>query len=206
MEWLAKVFEFLKLPTKIIAFFAFISGLLLFIPEKIVKTLRLTDFINEFGKYFGIAFLISSIYLLFIFIPYFIKLLSAKYKNHKANKSFINSIEETLNGLSYPEKCLLREFVLQNKNVIEAPIENTEVVSLLNKGIIQYASNNVRSFIFGHFACIQINEKAKKYFTNDTYGLPNKEPTEADRRKVIQERPDFLTRLEYVNNLMNGLR
>ena len=206
MEWLAKLFEFLKLPTRIIAFFAFVSGLLLFIPAKFIETLKLSDFIQEYGKYFGIAFLISSIYLLFIFIPYIINLIITKFKNFKAKRKFINSIEETLNGLSYPEKCLLREFVLQNKHVIEAPIENTEVVSLLNKGLIQYASKNVRSFIFGNFICIQINDQAKKHFTNDTYGLPNKETTEQDRRKVMQERPDFLTRLEYVNNLMNGLR
>ena len=205
MEWLAKVFEFLKLPTRIIAFFAFVSGLLLIIPEKLIETLKLTDFINEYGNYFGISFLVSAIYLLFIFVPFLIGWLSTKYKNHKANKNFINSIEETLTGLSYPEKCLLREFLIQNKNVIEVPIENTEVVSLLNKGIIQYASSNVRSFIFGNFACIQINERAKKYFTHDTFGLPNREPTEEDQRKIKSERPDFLTRLEYVNNLMNRL-
>ena len=87
---------------------------------------------------------------------------------------FLSNIEEALTGLSHPEKCLLREFVLQNKHVIEAPIENTEVISLLNKGLIQYASKNIRSFIFGNFICIQINEQAKKHFTNDTYGLPNR--------------------------------
>jgi len=115
MEWLSKIFEFLKLPTKIIAFFAFIAGLLLFIPEKLSETLRLTEFIREFGKYFGIAFLISFIYLIFIFVPYLINLVITKFKNHKANQKFINSIEETLSGLSYPEKCLLRELYYKIK-------------------------------------------------------------------------------------------
>jgi len=165
MEWLTRIFEFLKLPTRIIAFSCLFSGLLFFIPKKIKDTLNLSAIVQEYGEYFGFAFLLSFVYLIFIFVSYII----AKYKKYKLNKKFEDGIEETLEGLLYPEKCLLREFVLQNKSVIEVPIGSTEVVSLFNKGIVEYASNNIRSFIFGDFVCIQINNKAKKYLTNGNY-------------------------------------
>jgi hypothetical protein len=203
MDWLSKIFEFLKLPVKIIAFIALISGILLLIPEQLIETLKLTDFIKEFGQYFGIAFLISSTYLMFIFFPFVFNNIMNRYKNAKTKRNFINRIEETLQNLTYPEKCLLREFIIQSKHVIEAPNENTEVISLLSKGVIQYASANVRSFIFGNYVSIKINDDAKKYFTNETYGLPNREPTKEDREKVKRERPDYLTNLNYINQLMN---
>lgn len=204
MDWITKIFDFLKLPTKIITYLACLSGLLLILPKQIIKILQLTDFINEYGKYFGIAFLVFSVYLLFIFIPYTYKKVSKMYKIKKSNKQFYNNVKIILQNLTYPEKCLLREFFLQQKDVIEVPINNTEVISLLNKGIIQYASKNVRSFVFGNFIYIQINMVAKDSFTIDTYGLPNEPTTVANRKKITQERPGFIKSLEMVNKLATG--
>ena len=41
MEMLAKVFEFLKLPLRFIAFFALMTGLLLFLPDGVIQKLAL---------------------------------------------------------------------------------------------------------------------------------------------------------------------
>ena len=56
MEWFSKVIEWLKLPTKIIAFIALMAGILLLIPQAAIKKLHLEDFISSYGKYFGIVF------------------------------------------------------------------------------------------------------------------------------------------------------
>ena len=44
MEWLSKIFEWLKLPIKIIVFIALMSGILLILPENLVLKLKLTEF------------------------------------------------------------------------------------------------------------------------------------------------------------------
>lgn len=204
MEWLGKIFEFLKMPLRIIAFVAFLSGFLLFLPGELIKTLILDEFINSYGQYFGISFLISVTFLIFTLVPLGFKWIKQKILNKRNEAKFLAKIEQTLSDLSHPEKCLLREFVLQNKHVIEVPLENPEVVSLLNKGVIQFASTNIRSFIYGNYIFIKINEKAKNFFTNETFGLHDRQPTPADMVLVKEERPDFLTRLEDINNLING--
>ena len=68
MEWFSKVIEWLKLPTKIIAFIALMSCAFLFLPSKIIESLKLQDFIDLYGKYFGVVFIVASSYLLFIFL------------------------------------------------------------------------------------------------------------------------------------------
>ena len=108
MEWLAKVFEFLKLPLRIIAFFAIITGMLLFLPANLLSRLKLTEFISEYGKYLGIAFIVSAAYIPFTLIPIIYKNIRGYYKSRKAKKYFLANISETLENLSYPEKCLLR--------------------------------------------------------------------------------------------------
>lgn len=206
MEWVTKAIALLKLPVRIIAFFAIITGFLLFLPQNIINILKLTEFIKEYGKYFGIAFLVSAAYLLFLLIPFLYKYFKNVYSTRKREKEFLENIVTTLINLSYREKCLLREFIIQDKGVIEAPIENTEVTSLINKGIIEIASRNVRRFIFGNYIFIQINKKAIPFLNNESYGLPNSTPTPQDIDKVKRERPDYLTRIESINDLMNGRR
>lgn len=200
MEWVSKALELLKLPLRIIVFFAIITGLLLFLPSYILTKLKLTEFINEYGKYFGIAFLISCGYVIFTIIPAIFKFLKDKLKE----RMFLNNLYMALSDLSYPERCLLREFLIQDKHVIEAPLENTEVASLLNKGIIEFASETSRSLVFGTFVFIQVNKHVRPLLNHTVYGLPSIDPTELNLDKVKKERPDYIERLEYVNNIMNG--
>ena len=60
MEWFSKLIDWLKLPTKIIAFIALMSGVLLFLPQKVIQKLHLELFISSYGNYFGIVFLIAA--------------------------------------------------------------------------------------------------------------------------------------------------
>src|SRR5574344_1339559 len=130
MENFMKIISILKMPLRIIALVCLIMGLLLFLPESLMIKLKLTEFIDEFGKYIGIVFVFSFGYLLFTSIPSFIRYCYNKYKSSSDRKKFLQKIDSTLSELTYPEKCLLREFAIQNRDVIEVPLENAEFVSL----------------------------------------------------------------------------
>ena len=204
VDWFSKLLSFLKLPMRLIGFIAFFSGLLLFLPSSLIETLKLNEFIGLYGKFFGIAFLLSITYFLFLFLPATYSFFRERYKRKSVEKEFLRNIDQTLQELTYPERCLLREFVLQNRHVIECPIEDPEVTSLMNKGILRVASKNVRSFVFGNYIFVEINSKARERFTIDTYGLSSMDPSKLDRAKITRERPDFTTQIERINRLMSG--
>lgn len=201
MDKIEKIIAFLKLPFRTLFTIAFIMGLILFLPDSLITRLQLNQFISEYGKFIGITFLISTAYLivsLIIFVWNKVQLQIARIK-------FTSSISEVLDSLSFPDICLLREFVLQSKDVIEVPRENTEVISLYNKQIIVTASNTGRSFVFGHFISIELNPLVKKYITYDVLGLPKTTPTKDEIEEIKNNRPAFINNLNYVDNLINSL-
>ena len=133
MEWLSKIFEWLKLPARIIAFIALMSCAFLFLPSKIIETLKLQDFIDLYGKYFGVVFIVASSYLLFIFLGFVFSKVKSMFINLKNNKNAKENskikkqqIQSALCDLTQSEKCLLREFYLQGKDVIKVIYETKD--------------------------------------------------------------------------------
>lgn len=201
MEIFEKIIAILKLPFRFIFTIAFILGLVLFLPESIITQLQLAEFKTEYGKFIGIVFLISAGYLAVSLIIYFWNKIRIKI----VTKNFKKNIVEVLNSLTLPDIYLLREFILQGKDVIEVPYESTEFTSLYNKSILVLASNNVRSFIFGKFVSVTINPVVKKYITFDVLRLPKGQPTEQEFEEIKKHRPDYLSSLNYVDSLMKNI-
>jgi hypothetical protein len=199
METFLKIISLLKMPLKVVFLIAVVTGLLLFLPNSIIERLQLSNFIMEFGKYMGIIFLITVGYLIVTAIPRIWILI-----NNKINKNkFIKKIDETLSNLTFPEICFLREFILQMKEVIEVPIENTEYISLYNKGVVLIASPNMNSYIFGNYIFIKLNEIVKKNITFDLLSLPAGKLSMAEKNIIISERPQFLSALNFRDKLMS---
>ncbi|MCP9753251.1 super-infection exclusion protein B [Ferruginibacter sp. HRS2-29] len=63
-KFLEKLFDIKKIPTKLLFVIWLSSGLILFVPQKFLTKLNLADFLKDYGKYIGIAFLVSSAFLL----------------------------------------------------------------------------------------------------------------------------------------------
>lgn len=207
MDWLVKVIKVLQLPSKNIAISVFfISGLLLIIPEKIIEILRLSVLISKYGGYFGIFFLFSSVYtILFLFIPCFFKYSITTVRKIKKKLFCKISLKKNLNQLTYSEKCLLREFKLQNKSVLEVPIGNTEVISLLNKEIIERAAEYYNMYFSECYVFVKINKNLEKKFINDVNGFKDCNITPEVEIIKIQDRPKYLKDLEFFNKPINDL-
>jgi hypothetical protein len=199
MEWIEKIIAIFKLPLKTIVVISVICGLILFLPTEFLEKMKLSELVSEYGKYFGIIFLITFCYSVVAFIILFWK----NVKKWKMKKDYITTACKALTELTNPEIYLLREFLIQDKDVIEVPYESTEFTSLYNKGILVIASKKMRSFIFGHFISVTINPEIKKFITEDVLKL-SKNPTQKDVDEVMQSRPNFLTSLNYINNLMDN--
>ncbi len=199
MEWIEKIIAIFKLPLKTIVVISLICGLILFLPTEFLEKMKLSELVSEYGKYFGIIFLITFSYSVVAFVI----LLWNKVKKWKMKKNYIKTACKALAELTLPEIYLLREFLFQDKDVIEVPYESTEFTSLYNKGILILASKKMRSYVFGHFISVTINPEIKKFITEDVLKLP-KNPTQKDVDEAMRTRPSFLSSLNYINNLMDN--
>ncbi|MBO6132057.1 MAG: superinfection exclusion B family protein [Treponema sp.] len=211
MEWFTKLIEWLKLPTKIIAFIALMSCAFLFLPSKIIETLKLQDFIDLYGKYFGVVFIVASSYLLFIFLGFVFSKVKSMFINLKNNKNAKENskikkqqIQSALCDLTQSEKCLLREFYLQGKDVIKVIYANEDVISLINKEIIYYASECGERYIFGTVVNVRLNDYVKKSLSLPLLGLPA-EPTKSDLERCAKERPAFIWQIQSIEELKSSM-
>jgi hypothetical protein len=62
--------DFNKIPIKIFVLFSIVSGILLFSPENYLTILKVNDFEKEYGKYFGIIFIVCISFIILSIITY----------------------------------------------------------------------------------------------------------------------------------------
>ncbi len=60
MEWIAKLFEAAKLPTKFIVSIFLASTIPLFLHSEMVSALRLSEIIDTYGSYMGVVSVLSG--------------------------------------------------------------------------------------------------------------------------------------------------
>ena len=211
MEWFSKLIEWLKLPTKIIAFIALMAGILLLIPHSAIEKLHLEDFISSYGKYFGIVFLIAACYLLFIFICFIGNKIKSKIvkkinlkKSETTDKLLEEKIKQNIQNLSFSERCLIREFIWQKKNVIKVIMENEDVVSLINKKILEYATTFGESYIFGTIISVKLNDIAENLLKIEDLQI-KESPKNSDFEQYMKERPGFIMQIQSIEELKNTI-
>jgi Super-infection exclusion protein B len=136
-EWLSKAIEALKLPLRYVWAIVIASGLLLFLPQNTLKRLHAEKFVQDFGSYIGLAFLVFGTVLV-------IQLVSALYSKIRAwmarNKRLSNALEELFH-LDPSEKSVLREFFIQNQNTLQLPVDQATVSGLITKGVLTVAGS-----------------------------------------------------------------
>lgn len=186
-KWLEKLFDFKEIPTKFILVVWATSALLLFSPTNLISKLNLADFNSEYGKYFGIAFLVCSAFLLITIFNYIVSSVSQKRKRAKNKLTIINAIY----NLDPHEKAILREFGLQNKNSLQLPLDNETVNGLANTGVICQVSTYGYVFPHGNYITYSISDQAQTLLTPDLIGLPQN-LTENDKQQLLNDRPQWV--------------
>ena len=91
-KFFEKLFDIKKIPTKLIFVIWLSSVLLLFVPEKFLTKLNITEFLKDYGKYIGITFIISSAFLLVTLISFISRHFSRNSYRNKIKKSILRDI------------------------------------------------------------------------------------------------------------------
>lgn len=129
--------DFLKLPPNILSAVSLATGLILFLPEKILKKMYLINFKDKFGFIIGIVFLIS-ISILFIFLLTFvIKKIKNKIDDRKVKKGRIKYL---LNA-DKSKTNLIKEFIKDKTHTLSLPMNDGLILELQYFGIINATGN-----------------------------------------------------------------
>lgn len=114
-----------------------------------------------------------------------------------------SNILSAVQNLDFHEKALLREFFINGKSTLQLPIDNDTVVGLLNKYILYQASDTGFTYLHGAYFSYSITEFARKNLTNEMIDLP-KNPTDADKKRILNERPTWAKERSRMDNLFNS--
>lgn len=199
-KFLLKLFDIKKIPTKLIFVVWLSASLILFVPEHFLTKLNLQDFLKDYGKYIGISFIISSGFLIVVIFNYVAGTIARKRFRKKIKKNILRDIT----NLDFHEKALLREFYINGKDTLQLPIDNDTVVGLANKHIIYQASSTGFTYVHGAYFPFSITEIAKDKLTGIMLDLPQN-PTEDDKRRIIEARPNWAKERSRFDNLLSSI-
>jgi hypothetical protein len=193
-----KIFDLKKIPTKLFVLLTIISGGLLFIPKSLLENLHLNEFENDYGKYFGIIFLISAGIVLLNFSIWLVKTILGHFVKKKYKKFAIKNLKE----LDPHEKAVIREFFINHKNSLEMPLDNAVVKGLINKRIVIRISTMGQANLFaGMLFPMKLNDNIKDKITEEILGLPKTENEDEIRNFVNENRPKWAKEIDRMNRL-----
>lgn len=144
-----KIFDFFKLPIKIMLAISIATGLILFLPDSLIHKIYLFDFRYKYGFSIGILFLISVSII-------FVKILALifDYFRHKFFwKKFIDTSKDRLSNLDDYQKAIVYFLYQQDNHTEELPINDGAVIWLRHNMIItetttQYIVSDLKNAVF----------------------------------------------------------
>lgn len=139
-----KIIEFIKLCPKYLFVISVASGILLFANNKFINILGIGNLLNDYRKYLGIVFLISSIFTINEILCFIIKKINKKYSRFISKKLSI----KRLHNLTDEEKKILREYIYNQTRTCNFPVDNGLVTELEQYTII-YRSSNIGNLRYG---------------------------------------------------------
>lgn len=199
MEWLTKIIEAAKLPTKFIFSIFMVAIALLLLPKELLNNLHLKEFIDKYGLYIGITALGSGSLLLIEILIHVWNAAKVKIIHSKAKKASFERVQKLDNS----EKAVLREFFLQGQNTIKLPIDHPVVAGLLNSSILSMVGSHGRMSIAGMLFSMKISEHIRKHLTYELLDLPQSQPTPKEIEFLRNNRPEFMSSIQREDSILN---
>ena len=189
MDYIKSLFDFTKLPTKILFVFFLITGFIIFSNDKYTKIFAFEK-IETYKPLISIVFLISFSILIINFIIYISNLISKKIRTNKLKKQYLKKI----NNLDDYEKAILREFYIQDKNSLKMPINDETIAGLLSN----------KAMATGFDFSLSINPLIEERLTNKNIDFPENNSKES-LEFLENNRPDWIHRMNWDERLLNEI-
>jgi len=167
LEWLPKLLDVFKLPTKYVALLAFVTGAVLFSPQAILDKLHLSSISAPYGAIVGIVFLVASGIVLVN--AWCAGALVWRRRGSSARRR--SQVSSELGTLDPVEQAVLREFMLSGSSTLKIPMDNPAVVGLIAKGILERIGPYGNYSLDGMMFPFRISAVAREFITPEILGL-----------------------------------
>jgi hypothetical protein len=191
-EWITKILELAKVPTKLVVSICIASGILLFLPKNWQEKIYLHIFTENYGVYLGATFILTLSILFSEAIIWFFKKIRIQRAESKAQTEVILALTD----LDQKELAILREFFIQGQNTLQLPVSHPVVAGLIQKGILEQVGSLGEQSLIGPLFSLSISEFVKPVVTLETVGLHDREPSQKEIDWVRKNRPEFVRELE----------
>jgi hypothetical protein len=161
----------------------------------------LQEFKNDYGKYFGIASIASSAFVILIVATWIINSINNERLKRKYKKVIIQSV----NILDPHEKAVLGEFYTQGQDTLKIPMDNPTVSGLINKRILYRVGQYCQMSLVGMLFNFSITKVARENLTPEILELPIGEPSEQEIQIIRNARPGWVLKIEENRRLFEGI-
>jgi hypothetical protein len=185
--------DFSKIPIKIFLLFAIVSGLLLFGSDEFLLQLKLTEFEQDYGKFFGIIFIVCVAFIALSIVYYIFNKINYSFLSRKRNKY----LRDEIKCLDLFEQAAIREFFVQGKKTVSFPMDNPVISGLTNKGILKAVSNIAN----GMHIPMSLTRFADKHLKKNDLGILKEMNEDELKEFIISNRPEWAR--EYLYERLN---
>jgi len=199
MDWIKALFDITKLPSKFFAWGAALSGVYIFVPSPVLTSMHLDNLPTEWNRYAGLVFF-GSISILAINL---LMAIGGWIGRWFGKRRKLVLLVEAITNLDSAEFAVLREFFIQDRNVIELPIDHPTVAGLIHKNFITLKSAHGYRSLAGNVFPVGLSTAATKLVSAEIVGIPL-ELSEADIARLRDKRPNFLADIERQDRLRSG--
>jgi hypothetical protein len=156
-------------------------------PASILQLSGTAQWSSFFMPYVWILALVTSSFLITQVIVFLVTLIKRNYINYKTSISCDNMIKH----LDFEEKAVLREFVIQQKNVLSLPLNEPAVNNLLASGVLTPAYETQEIKGESRIIKLSIAVDAREKLTKKVLGIPSGKMSEHDIINLKAARPDY---------------
>lgn len=163
------------------------AALVLLLPSTALSISGLEQWVTEYRGYISIV-VISG-------IAYFIALLLVQAGQSviekKSDTETMNKIHKMVKVMNTSEQAVVREFIIQKKDIISLPLEAAAVANLIDNCILVPALNSQEIIGSGSKIKLCINIKARALLDHKALGFPEGKMTEQQAQALKAARPAF---------------
>lgn len=173
--------------TLTMAWLCLVCATLIIVPASVLKVSGTQEWSSIFTPYAWILALLAGSYLLtrsviFIF---------AHVCSVMSERKLVIARQNMIQNLDFEEKALLREFIIQQKNVLALPLNEPAVNNLLNAGVLVPALSAQEIKGSGRVIKLSIAIDARALLTYKVLSLPIGKLTEEEAAVLKAARPDY---------------
>lgn len=187
-DWIAKIFDITKLPTKFVALAALVSSFLLFAPARALIALRLREWSGAHGGQVGLVWVVSIGLICLNVALWLLKTVRDRWRRLRLSARLESEIEH----LDPSEIAVLREFMLQRKDTITLPIDESTVAGLFRKGFLERVGGLGQHSLSGVLWPVRLVREVRQRLHPAVLGLPMEQPNEAEIARIRGERPVYI--------------